>query len=285
MSTTAMFQSVNRVKADMDHIYNQADPRSYFSELEKLSYAIPKTANPIFKALIDSRKRALGRPVHVLDLGCSYGVNAALLKYDVSMEALYDHWRKKEQIGASSEAIVTAGRRFFSSLPKIPGVEVTGIDQAENAIAFGTNAGLLDNGFVVNLETQDVRASERQLLTSVDLVISTGCIGYVTEKSFDRLLPIVAQNQPPWIANFVLRSFPFDAIEKSLSKWGYATEKLEDRTFFQRMFASQTEQDQIVGKLVELGIDPRDKEANGKLVAELYVSYPANTAPRLLPKI
>lgn len=278
MSTKAIFQSVNRAKADMDHIYNQTDPRAYFSELKKLSYAIPKTANPIFKLLLDHRRRALGRPVHVLDLGCSYGVNAALLKFDVSMDALYDHWGKSDH---TAEEIVAKSRRFFSSHQQVLGVEVTGIDQAENAITFGTSAGLLDYGFVANLETQDLLASEKQRLKSVDLVISTGCIGYVTEKSFDRILPIVTQSQPPWIANFVLRSFPFNAIETSLSKWGYVTEKLEDRTFFQRKFASESEQDQIVGKLVELGIDPGGKEANGNLVAELYLSHPSDTAGQL----
>jgi hypothetical protein len=28
----------------------------------------------------------------VLDLGCSYGVNAALLKHDLSMRELYERW-------------------------------------------------------------------------------------------------------------------------------------------------------------------------------------------------
>ena len=59
---------------------------------------------------------------------------------------------------------------------------------------------------------------------------STGCIGYVTEKTFERLLPAVTKGgHAPWMANFVLRLWSFEPIEETLSDWGYVTEKLQDR--------------------------------------------------------
>ena len=107
---------------------------------------------------------------------------------------------------------------------------------------------------------------------------STGCVGYLTEKSFDRILPAVSEGQMPWIANFVLRLFPFDAIEKSLDKWGYVTEKLEGQTFFQRQFASDDEQDQVLEQLHDQGVDPTGKEAEGHFLAEFYLSRPMKEA-------
>jgi len=78
----------------------------------------------------------------------------------------------------------------------------------------------------------------------------------------------------PWIANFVLRLFPFDAIEKSLDKWGYITEKLEGQTFFQRQFASDDEHDQVLEQLQDQGVDSSGKEADGHFLAEFYLSRP-----------
>ena len=122
------------------------------------------------------------------------------------------------------------------------------------------------------MESLSARAVEE--LSPVDLVVSTGCVGYVTEKSFDRLLPAVTQGEPPWLANFVLRMFPFNDIEETLNDQGYVTEKLEGHTFIQRRFASSVEQEQVLEQLRELGIDPTGKESEGHLLAEFYLSRP-----------
>jgi hypothetical protein len=98
----------------------------------------------------------------------------------------------------------------------------------------------------------------------------------VTEKSFERLLPTMTRGRSPWIGNFVLRMFPFDSIEETLKNWGYVTEKLEGRTFVQRRFTSAEEQELVLEQLGERGIDPTGNETEGHLLAELYLSRPAN---------
>jgi SAM-dependent methyltransferase len=288
MSGDVAFEEINEVKANMDYIYDQPDPRAYFRELRKLGYAIPGLAKPIFQKLISHLRRRPNDMVHVLDLGCSYGVNAALLKHDLSMSELYDHWGNKALSEVTPEEVATLDRRFFSNLDEPEDIEVIGLDQAESAIAFAEEAGLLDEGLAINLETEPLPGSASQDLAQVDLVMSTGCVGYVTEKSFDRLLPAVTQGQPAWIGNFVLRLFPFDAIEDSLNDWGYVTEKLEGRTFVQRQFASAEEQEQVLEQLCERGIDPTGQETEGNLLAEFYLSRPTNelaevAIERLLP--
>ena len=72
----------------------------------------------------------------------------------------------------------------------------------------------------------------------------------------------------------MLRIFPFDAIEESLSDWGYMTEKLEGQTFVQRQFASAEEQEQVLEKLRENGIGPTRKETAGHFFAEFCLSRP-----------
>ena len=274
MTVDATFEEINDAKANMDHIYDQSDPRAYFRELKKLDYAIPGNAKPIFQNLIRHLQRRENDTVHVLDLGCSYGVNAALLKHDLSMDELYEHWGQKKLADAVPEEVVAYDRRFFADLGEPEDIEVIGLDQAENAISFAEEVGLLDEALTINLETEPLSASAKEELAPVDLVTSTGCVGYLTEKSFDRLLPAVTQSRPPWIANFVLRLFPFDGIEETLDDWGYVTERLESQTFIQRRFASTDEQEQVLEQLRDRGIDPTGKEAEGHLLAEFYLSRP-----------
>jgi hypothetical protein len=277
MGDTA-YGETNEAKANMDHIYDQPDPRAYFRELQKLDYAIPGAAKPIFQKLISRLQDRGDEPVHLLDLGCSYGVNAALLKHDLSMAELYDHWGQKALVEATPEDVVAYDRRYFDTLAGPDDIAVIGLDQAESAVAFGVETGLLDEGHAVNLETGPLSEAATETLAQVDLVTSTGCVGYVTEKSFDRLLPAVTQGRPPWLGNFVLQMFPFDAIEETLNTWGYVTEKLEDRTFDQRRFVSLEEQERVHEQLRARGIDSMAPGAEDHLVAEFYLSRPAQDA-------
>jgi SAM-dependent methyltransferase len=272
------FEVINEAKANLDHIYNEPDPRAYFRELHKLRYAIPGAAKPIFQKLISHLKLRRNNSVHILDLGCSYGVNAALLKHDLSMAALYEHWGQEGLAEAASEEIAASDRRFFGDLEQDESISVIGLDQAESAVAFAGEAGLLDEGLAVNLEAGPLPESATENLAQVDLVTSTGCVGYVTEKSFERLLPAVTQDRAPWMGNFVLRLFPFDSIEETLKDWDYVTEKLEGRTFVQRDFVSAREQQEVLEQLRGRGLDPSGKESEGHLMAEFFLSRPVNEA-------
>jgi hypothetical protein len=271
------FEQINEAKAEMGHIYNQPDPRAYFRELKGLGYSIPDEAKPVFKRLIGHLRRSRNEDtVHVLDLGCSYGVNAALLKHDLAMPDLYKHWGQDHSKDASPQEVAEIDQRYFANLDEPEDIEVIGLDQAENAVFFAEEIGLLDEALAVNLETSPLTKPNEEELAAVDLVTSTGCVGYVTEKSFKRLLPAVAPGRPPWLANFVLRMFPFDTIEQTLSEHGYVTEKLENHTFIQRRFASAEEREQVLDHLSDQGVDPTGKETEGYLLAEFYLSRPTS---------
>ena len=272
------FEDINEAKANLDHIYNQSDPRAYFRELKKLDYVIPEVAKPIFKKLIEALQQRRENTIQVLDLGCSYGINAALLKHDLSMDELYDHWGQKTFSNATSEAVIVRDQNYFADLKATEDIGVVGFDVAKNATSYGEEVGLLDDSFTVNLETELLSTSAKEELALVDLVTSTGCVGYVTEKSFDRMLPAMGSGQMPWFANFVCRMFPFDAIEECLDGWGYVTEKLQNRTFLQRRFASAHEQEQVIGQLRDQGVDPTGLEGEGDLLAEFYLSRPTAEA-------
>lgn len=276
MSSDTVFESINDAKTNMDGLYDRPGPRTYARDLEKLNYAIPDVAKPVFQKLISHRQQRQDDTVHVLDLGCSYGVNAALLKHDLSMPELYERWGQNALLEASPGEVAASDRKFFDNLDHHEDILVTGLDQAESAVDYALEAGLLDEGLAINLETGALPNTATESLATVDLVTSTGCVGYVTEKTFESLLPSITQGRSPWISNFVLRMFPFDAIEEALRDSGYVTEKLLGQTFVQRSFATAEEQEEVIGQLRERGIDPTGKESEGQLLAEFYLSRAAN---------
>lgn len=171
---SADFQDINEAKVNMDHIYNQPDPRAYFRELKKLNYSIPDTALPIFRKIVEQVRREEDDTVHVLDLGCSYGVNAALLKHGLSMEELYSHWGHKDLTIANAEEVAARDKKYFTNLENPQNIEVVGLDLAENAISFAEDVGLLDDGLAINLETGGLSKQAEEILSPTDLVTSTG---------------------------------------------------------------------------------------------------------------
>ena len=282
MSEDDSIEHARNPKANMDHIYNQPDPRAYFSELHKLDYATPSAGKPFFLKLIERLQQSRDKSVRVLDLGCSYGVNGALLKHDMTMRELYEHWGQERLQDMSPEEVMAHDRRYFGDREEAPDFEVIGLDRAERAVAFAEEIGLIDDGVVANLEEHPLPDALMPDLADVDLMTSTGCIGYVTEKTFARLLPTVTKGAcAPWMANFVLRLWSFEPIEEMLSDWGYVTEKLEGLTFKQRRFVSDEEREEVLKRLCERGIDPSGKEAEGHLHTEFYLSRPADDIGQL----
>jgi hypothetical protein len=115
----------------------------------------------------------------------------------------------------------------------------------------------------------------------VDVIITTGCVGYTTERTFEAILRERGDAPPPWVVAFVLRMFPYDAIAAELGRFGLVTEKLDGVTFVQRRFHSESECANTLEALRTRGIDPAGKESDGLFHAELFVSRPADAVRRV----
>ncbi|GAA0727186.1 class I SAM-dependent methyltransferase [Sphingomonas japonica] len=277
MTTVAIRDDATGTKANMSAIYDQADPRAYFRELGKLDYAIPAAAQPVFQRMVDAIRARRKGTVHALDLGCSYGINAALLKYPLAMADLQARWTDPVLHGIDSDAVREVDRAYFDAQP-CADVRVIGLDPSEPAIAYAEDVGILDDGVTLDLERNAVPPALAETLAPIDMIVSTGCVGYVTQRTFAALMPAVTAGAAPWIGNFVLRMFPYDAIEQTLGGWGYVTEKLEGETFAQRAFASDIEQERVMAQVDRLGLDTAGLEADGALHAEFFLSRPKNEA-------
>jgi predicted TPR repeat methyltransferase len=263
-------------KISLDHIYTQPDPRDYFTTLRKLDYHIPQLAKPYFADLIGEYRESRRIPVPtVLDIGCSYGINAALLKCDATMDELYQHY-DGEDIGAlPRSALLDRDRELVRSRGGTGNVRFMGLDASQEAVSYALESGFLESAVHADLEESDPTEPQRGQLAETDIIISTGCFGYVTERTLSRVIQTHAGHRP-WMAHFVLRMFPFESAEAVLGSLGYETVSV-DRLFKQRRFATSAEQSLVLDTLSTAGVDPQGLETEGWLYAQLHLSRPRQT--------
>lgn len=274
MYTAETFEYDEVGKIDLTNIYDRPDPRFYYSTLGRLKYIIPQTAKPVFQHVIDAYRQSHDKDkVRILDVGCSYGVNAAILKGDLEMEQLYSLYAPEVTANARRNQLVARDQSILEEVAKDSELEVVGLDVSANAIKYAVEANLLDDGVVADLESRPPSPEVAAVLDEADMVISTGCVGYVGESTFKGILEANAPRKP-WMVHFVLRMFPFTQIRRVLDAVGYVTEKVEDQTFLQRRFASDEEQDHVLERLATLGIDPQGLESEGWYHAEAFISCP-----------
>jgi predicted TPR repeat methyltransferase len=259
-------------KVTLDHIYTQTDPRGYFGTLRDLDYRIPQLAKPHFVRLLDELRRDIrSDSLTVVDLGCGYGVNSALLRCDATMDELYSRYCAGDPDLARA-ALVARDRALVRSRSRMDRARFVGLDISGDALAYACEAGFIDAAVHADLERNDPTAEQRILLGAADLVISTGCIGYVTERTLVRIATAGAARLP-WMAHTVLRMYSYEPAVAALEALGYETARM-DGLLRQRRFASAEEQSQVLDTLADLGVDPQGVETDGWMYAQLFISRP-----------
>jgi hypothetical protein len=270
-------------KANFDHVYDLPDPRGYFEALGALDYRAPEHGSRVFAALLRAMRRDYEAPSKVLDVCCSYGVNAALLKHDLTLDDLYAWYASRELAGLSSDELAAADADFYAAHRRPEPPEVVGTDVAANAVSYALRSGLLDAGSGDNLEENEPTEELRRAARGARLVTVTGGVGYVWERTFERVLSCVADDGPqggnaPWVATFAVRFVDYSPVAAVLARHGLVTEKLSTATFPQRRFENAGEREHVLRQLAAAGIDTAGKEEAGWYHADLYLSRPGSQA-------
>ncbi len=271
-------------KANFDLVYGLEDPREYFGAFRELDYCIPEHGQRVFSSLIEGRREQgqngiEKRRAGVVDVCCSYGINAALLKYETSLDDLYTRYTSEELVGLSSEDLAEADAAFYEERVREAAPEVVGVDVSCNAVSYGIRSGVLDAGFAENLEENEPTEALRRAVSGSELLTVTGGVGYVSERTFERLLDCMTEGPEgriPWVAVFVLRWVSYEEVSNVLSGYGMVTEKLSGHTFTQRRFADDAEREYVLEQLAKMGVDTADKEDDGWYHADFYLSRPAD---------
>jgi hypothetical protein len=210
----------------------------------------------------------------VLDIGCSYGINAAVHRFPLTFSALRARYARREMATLSAEEVERLDRSFYAGWPDTGQARFIGLDVSAPAIRYALSVGLIDRGVAVDLETHALSGDDAAAIRSANVLLSTGCVGYVTEKTYHGLLR--ALSEPPWVISFVLRMFPYERLAETLGEFGLVTERLSGATFVQRRFRDLEEFEKSLAILASHGVDTIGFEADGLFQADLFVSRPAH---------
>ena len=268
--------NINKNKAVFDDIYSLCDPRSYFSVLGALDYMIPDVAAPIIRQILEARAALYGDDTTVLDIGCSYGINAALHRFPLNFAGLCQRYSRREMIEVSSDAMIRLDRHFFAGWPDGGIARFIGLDCAEPAIRYASEVGLHTAGVAADLERDALSRRDAAVIAPANVLLSTGAVGYVTDRTYGKVLDVLPRE--PWIISFVLRMFPYDGFVEAFARRGMVTERLSGTTFIQRRFRDTDEFERSLASLADRGVDTRGLEADGLFHAELFLSRPAEDA-------
>jgi len=143
-------------KVSLDHIYTQPDPRAYFTTLRTLEYQIPQLAKAHFGRLVQElRETRRVRRATVLDVGCSYGINAALLRCGATMNDLYDRYCGYDA-SVERSTLLARDRQWTRAHTHPDRLRILGLDVSSEALAYAVASGLLDDAVNADLENGEV---------------------------------------------------------------------------------------------------------------------------------
>ena len=259
------------VKKDFTDIYTQKFPDDYLKEMKKLHYRIPDKTKPLYLLLAEHLVKKLSRPINILDIGSSYGINSALLKYDLEMSNLDDFFLQKN-------TTLEQTRQFFEKISSNDNLNFYQIDISQPALQFSEEAKLCKKGICVNLETGNFPIKE---IPSFDMVIATGCIGYIGYKAFSNLFELIKKQQSnyhdsetgkPIFAFSVLSIFDMEKIQQTFDYYGYSLVKTDLDPIRQRRFSDLDERHQTISLLNSKGIDTKGFEDDGHFYAHFYIA-------------
>lgn len=270
------------VKKDFTSIYTQKYPNAYLKEMGRLDYRIPDNTKPLYLSIAKQLYKKLSKKINIIDIGSSYGINSALMKYDLKMSDLDDFF-------LGQEPSIEQSKHFFENLSSDDTLDFYQIDISEPALKFSENTGLCKKGICVNLEYGNPPINE---MPRSDMIIATGCIGYIGYKAFSNLFELIKKQQSesdlkvsekgPVFAFSVLRIFDMEKIEKTFDHYGYSLVKSDLKPIKQRRFSDMEEKHKTISLLHDKGIDTKWLEDDGHFYADFYIASPKRLETSLI---
>lgn len=273
-TSLANYEAQNHIKASFDDVYTASTPHGYLKNMTAVDYRMADLMNPFVSAVVDASATTDG-PVKVLDVGCSYGISGALLKTNCAYEDLADFYR--HEASPEFSACVTETRRWLGFRSQREGVEVVGFDSSEPAINFATASNMLDAGIARNLEAHEsqLASAERSLVQQCDVLLSTGAIGYVTDRTVGPILEEFGHcghgALGPVAIISVLELFDPESIARSFTEHGFRFGPLSVR-LPQRRFVDEAERRSVIGALQQRGLPAAAQESEKTMFAKLWIA-------------
>ena len=266
-----------KIKKDFTDIYTQDSPYEYLKEMNRLEYSISDSTKSLYNSIIEQLEETSSKAINVLDLGSSYGINSSLMKYDLTMTELNNFFLN------GTEPTKKETKQFYEDCTSIDNINFYQIDISKEALKFSEDMNLCERSINVDLEAEKLNLLES--LPKMDIVIATGCVGYIGYKAFSNLLKAIKNRQSnsieseteftaPIFAFSVLRMFDMKDIEEVFEIYDYTIEKSDIKPIRQRNFSNPKEKTQTMSILENMKIDTKNYEDDGNFYADFYIAKP-----------
>jgi hypothetical protein len=285
------YAAENRTKACFDDVYTAPTPNAYIATMARSGYEIGEQARPYIIAAAELLRKHIGGPcpVRMLDIGCSYGMGAAFVKYNCSFDEMVTFFstHPPQDYHSACEGV----RNWLKARPTPYDIRCVGLDKSGPAIRFAMKAGLLDNGIARDFENPEMSPNSEEcvLFRSANLLISTGAIGYITDRTMSHVVRHLGKDHPSEIGPFalltILRMFDATPINHVFETYGFRFEKVQGAMLPQRRFTDNNEKKMVLKILHEKGIDTSGWEDRGMQFAELFVGAKPDHFHELLEKM
>ena len=201
------------------------------------------------------------------------------MKYNLTMSELNSFFLN------GSEPTKKETKQFYEKCTSNDNINFYQIDISEEALKFSEEMDLCERGMNVNLEAKKLDLLES--LPKMDVVIATGCIGYIGYKAFSNLLKVIKNRQfnliesetehiAPIFAFSVLRIFDMADIEEVFEMYDYSIVKSDIKPIRQRSFSDPKEKVQTISLLHDMGINTKKYEDDGNFYADFYIAKSKN---------
>ncbi|GLK82905.1 methyltransferase type 12 [Ancylobacter defluvii] len=263
---------VRAAKHDFSPTYDQPWPHAYYKAHLALDYMICDRTRPVFENIIARlRRQRPHRPLKIVDIGASYGLNAALLRTPLTLDDLYAAYTLAD--GPLASQRLEDHQAFFTRQKLREDLEIVGLDPSGQALRYARDVGLIGTAIAANLETEQLSLEDREALRDADLIISTGCVGYATAQTFQRVYEATAATRP-WVASFAMHPFGYGEIAAMLAEFGLVTIESAHLRQRQRWFSTEHERASILALMAEQGMDDRLERTTGYIYAAFHLSTP-----------
>src|SRR5690242_6820235 len=120
---------------------------------------ITDVAEPVIRQILSAKASAtVPKPV-VLDVGCSYGINAAVHRFPLTFGRLRHRYARREIKAVSSEELTRLDRNFYASWPDLGLARFIGLDMSAPAVRYATRVGLLEDRKSTRLNSSHMSSS------------------------------------------------------------------------------------------------------------------------------
>jgi len=191
-------RQANDAKASFDDIYTKPDPRDYYSVLGSLDYSIPDLAKPIFRQVATAWRRQTGKNASILDLGSSYGINAALFRYPLSFAMLRRRYARRAMLNLPSDQLQALDHNYFGAWPRAHEERLVVADLSAPAIEYALKAGLADAGIAGSLEEGAPPIPKRNGRSPMSISWSRRGASATSPKRLSRPYSAPRESRPGW---------------------------------------------------------------------------------------